>query len=303
MPTPSIVMSPTGPAVSRLAYGVWRLKADPEGADAQRVLAKIQTCLDLGITTFDHADVYGGYSCEELFGRALREAPGLRERLQIVTKCGVMLPHAARPRNRIKHYDLSADHIVRSVERSLVNLATDRIDVLLLHRPSPLMDPDEIATALGRLHKQGKILHAGVSNFTSSQVDMIASRLDVPLVTNQVEVNPLLLDAFTDGTLDHCVRTKMTPMAWSPAAGGRLFTSDDPRAVNVRAALADLASRHGVGEDAILYAWLLAHPSRMVVVLGTNQMERVRTAVSAFDVRLDVQDWFSLWSAAGGPLP
>jgi predicted oxidoreductase len=293
-------MAAGGPEVSRLAYGVWRLLKDPEGAGVQRVLAKIQACLDCGITTIDHADIYGGYRVEEAFGAALRTSPGLRQRLELVTKCGIMLVDPARPENRLKHYDYSRQHLLGSVERSLRNLATDYLDVLLLHRPSPLLDPDEVAEAIQLLVGQGKVRHVGVSNFTPAQVDMLASRLTVPLVTNQVELHPLRLAPFLDGTLDQCMQRRISPMAWSPLAGGRLVDGQGEAEMRVQAVLSKLRRKYGATLDQLIYAWLLRHPSRIIPVLGTNQIERITSAARALSLQLELQDWFAVWTASSG---
>lgn len=287
-----------GPEVSRLVYGVWRLLEDPAGAGTARVRAKIDACLEAHITTFDHADIYGGYRCEEAFGAALKEAPQLRERMELITKCGIKLVDPARPEHRIKHYDTSRSHIIGSVEHSLRLLGTDYVDVLLIHRPSPLMDPDEIAEAFHTLKRDGKLLHLGVSNFTVTQYDLLVSR--IPLVTNQLEIHPLRLDPFLDGSIDRCLEHRTRPMAWSPTAGGAIFTSDEPRARRVRATLEELADKYGHTSDQMLYAWLLHHPAEIIPVLGTNQIERIRSASGALDILLDPQDWFAVWSASTG---
>lgn len=293
-------MAPQGPEVSRLAYGVWRLMQDPWGSGVQRILEKIHACLDCGITTFDHADIYGGYQCEEAFGAALRAEPALRQRMELVTKCGIMLVNPARPAHRLKHYDYSRQHLVASVEQSLRHLATDHIDVLLLHRPSPLLNPAEVAEAAQALVTQGKVRHLGVSNFTPSQFDMLASWLPFPLVTNQVELHPLRPEPFLDGTLDQCLRQRITPMAWSPLAGGRLLTGEGAAERRVREALGLLAQKHEALPEQVLYAWLLHHPSRIIPVLGSHQPGRITAAARALSIRLDTQDWFSVWSAAQG---
>ncbi|WP_224243345.1 aldo/keto reductase [Hyalangium gracile] len=299
-----VKMAPGGPEVSRLAYGAWRLLNDEQDADAQRVLALIQTCLDQGITTFDHADIYGGYRCEAAFGAALRASPGLRQRMELVSKCGIMLVDPARPQNRIKHYDYSRQHIIASVENSLRNLATDYLDVLLLHRPSPLLDPDEVAEALRQLVSQGKVRYLGVSNFTPAQLDALASRLDQPLVTNQVELHPLRLEPFLDGTLDQCLQHRISPMAWSPLAGGRLLKGEGGAESRVRAVLSELARKYGAELDQLVYAWLLRHPSRIIPVLGTQRLERITSVAGALSLELDIQDWFAVWSASSGaPVP
>jgi predicted oxidoreductase len=299
-----VKLSPEGPEISRLVYGVWRLLDDPEGHGAPRVQAKIEACIEAGITTFDHADIYGGYGCEAAFGAALRASPKLRDGIEIVTKCGIMLVNPARPDNRIKHYDFSREHITRSVERSLQNLATEVIDVLLLHRPSPLLDLDEVAEAFGALRAQGKVRHFGVSNFTPAQLDAIQSRVEAPLVTNQVEIHPLRLDAFLDGTLDQCQKLRIAPMAWSPLGGGRVLRGAGEAEGRVQRALADLARAHHAEPEQIAYAWLLRHPARIVPVIGTNRVERISAAARALSLTLDTQAWFSLWSAASGaPVP
>ena len=300
-------MAPSGPEVSRFAYGVWRLLDDPEGAAEKRVTAKIEACLQAGITTFDHADIYGGYACEAAFGAALAANPGLRDRLELVSKCGIMLVDPARPENRIKHYDYTRQHIVASVERSLRNLHTETLDVLLLHRPSPLLDPDEVGAAMDELRAAGKVKHFGVSNFTPGQLAMLASRTGQPIVTNQVEIHPLRLEPFLDGTLDQCLERNIAPMAWSPTAGGSLFRAHvppDSAAGRVRGALRKLAEKYGASTDQVIYAWLLGHPARIVPVLGSNRLERIASAANALQLELAPEDWFSVWSASTGtPVP
>jgi predicted oxidoreductase len=299
-----VKMSAGGPEVSRLAYGAWRLLEGGQGAEVQRVLALIETCLDSGITTFDHADIYGGYRCEEAFGAALRLRPGLRQRMELVTKCGIQLVNPARPQTWIKHYDYSREHIIASVERSLSNLATDSIDVLLLHRPSPLLDPDEVAEALSALMAQGKVRHVGVSNFTPAQLEALASRLSRPLVTHQVELHPLRLEPFLDGTIDQCVQRRISPMAWSPLAGGRLLKGEGEAEIRVRTVLSTLCRQYGAELDQVVYAWLLRHPAKIIPVLGTQRLERIQSAARALSLRMDTQDWFSVWSASSGaPVP
>ncbi|MCR9142339.1 MAG: aldo/keto reductase [bacterium] len=297
---PRIQMAPKGPELSRFAYGVWRILDDPQGATPATILKKIDACLELGITTFDHADIYGGYGCEEAFGAAIKERPELKTKIEIITKCDIMLVDPARPDNRIKHYDTSAAHIQSSAERSLGNLNVDALDVLLLHRPDPLLDADEAAGALNALRESGKIRHAGVSNFTPAQFELLQSRLNFPLVTNQVEINPLQLNPFLDGTLDQCQRLRISPMAWSPSAGGEIFTGKGEAAVRVRACLEKIAGKHNATPDAILYAWFNRHPSNIITVLGTNQIERIQSAARCFAIELDRQEWFEIWSAGSG---
>jgi len=194
------------------------------------------------------------------------------------------------------------DSIISSAERSLKNLETDHIDVMLFHRPSPLMDPDEMAEAAALLKRDGKVRHFGVSNFTPSQERLFSGRLE--LVTNQIELNPLHAEPFLDGSLDYRIETATPPMAWSPLAGGRVLSGEDAQAVRVRTALQDVGRGYGLEIDQTVYAWLATHPSRIAVVLGTNRKERIARAVAALDVRLDLQDWFAIWTATiGGEVP
>ena len=295
-----IRLSPEGPEVSRFAYGTWRLLKDPDGASEARIRTKIEACLDLGVTTFDLAAVYGGYQCEAAFGAALAAGSGLRARMEIVTKCGISTPRGGQPEIRIVHYDLRSRAIVASAEGSLAKLRTDHIDLFLLHRPSPFMDPDEIAAALTDLRRAGKIRFAGVSNFSPSQFDLVQSRLDFSLVTNQIEVSVLHTEPMFDGTLDHLTQRRLRPMAWSPTSGGRLFTSEAERAVELRRELGEIALRHDATLEQVAYAWLLAHPSRMQVILGTNRIERVRDALASERIQLSLEEWFAVLRAARG---
>jgi predicted oxidoreductase len=286
-----------GPRLSPVVAGAWRL-ADWGWTPAQ-VLAWIEACADLGVTSFDHADIYGGYSVEGRFGDALALAPALRERLQIVTKCGIRLVNPARPLHRVKSYDTSRAHLVASVENSLRALRTDRIDLLLIHRPDPLMDAGEIAQAVDALQRAGKVLHFGVSNFTPSQFELLDAA--TPLATNQIELHPLHLGPLTDGTLDQAQRLQRRPMIWSPLAGGRLLGGDDsPAAQRVRWVLGSVAARLGTSPATLAVAWLLRHPSRPVPVVGTRRIEALREAVAALSLTLDAQDWTEIWQAGSG---
>jgi predicted oxidoreductase len=268
------------------------------GWDVPARVRWIEQCLALGVTSFDHADIYGGYSVEALFGEALAAAPGLRERIQIVTKCGIKLVSPARPAHRIKSYDSSRAHVTASVENSLRALHTDRIDLLLIHRPDTLMDPDGLAETFRALRAAGKVLHFGVSNHAPSQFAMLHRR--IALATNQLELSPLHLNALADGTLDQCVDLGVRPMVWSPLAGGRLFTGDDEPARRVRAVLDALGQAHGVSASTMAYAWILRHPSRPLPITGSSRIAAVAEAVAALPVRLDAADWYRVWSASTG---
>lgn len=294
-------MSPHGPEVSRLVFGWWRAQEDPEGSGPDRILAKIHRCLDLGITTMDHADIYGGYENEELFGAALKREPALRDRLEIITKCGIGVPSLAKPNARLPHYEATAKNIVACAERSLLKLGIAHIDVLLIHRPDWLASADETAEGLQQLLDAGKIRHAGVSNYLAPQFELLNDRLGGKLVTNQIEVHLLNMAALYDGSLHQCERLRIRPMAWSPMAGGRLFDPNDEAAARVRATCAELAEKYdGAGVDTLAFAWLLEHPSGMIPVIGTNQLERIASAAKSAEIRLDRQDWYDLWQAAQG---
>lgn len=282
--------------LSPIVAGVWRL-ANWNWSPQER-LRWIEQCLDLGVTSFDHADIYGAYTVEALFGEALALSPGLRARMQLVTKCGIQLRVPARPDTRIKHYDTSARHIVRSVENSLAALGTDVIDRLLLHRPDPLLDADEVAGAFERLHDAGKVRQFGVSNFTAAQFELLHARY--PLVTNQIEWHPLRREPLYDGTLDQAQRLRAHPMIWSPLAGGSLFTSESEEAMRVRGVLTSIGAQHGVSAATVAFAWILRHPSRPHPITGSRRIEAIAEAVAATSLRLDAQEWTEILVAATG---
>lgn len=297
MPLPLTPLAADGPRLSPIVAGAWRMAE--WGWNAQERLRWIEQCVELGVTSFDHADIYGGYAVESLFGEALAQAPAsLRQRLQLVSKCGIKLVAPARPGHRLKHYDTSAAHIVASAEASLRALHTERLDLLLIHRPDALLDADEVAGAFEALRAAGKVAHFGVSNFTPAQFELLASR--TPLSTNQIELHPLQRAPLTDGTLDQLQRARVRPMIWSPLAGGALLTGHGEAERRVQDALARVAQRHGCTPATIAFAWLLRLPSRPVPVAGSRRIEALREAVDALRVTLDAQDWTEVWQAAAG---
>ncbi len=293
------LLSKEGPEVSRIALGMMRLR--DWDLSAVETLAMIEEAVALGVTTFDHADIYGGRTCEELFGRAVSLSPSVREQMELVTKCGIMLASKDGVSGSIKHYDTTKAHIIKSVENSLRNLRTDRIDILLIHRPDPLMDPEELGEAFIELKESGKVLHFGVSNFNPGQYDMLSRKTGLDLVTNQIECSVLHLEPFTDGTIDDCVKHGFSPMAWSPMGGGDLFTSNTERAARVRAALESVRKEY-VAEtiDIMALAWLLRHPAGIVPVIGTGKIGRIRDAVKATKIEFGRKDWFRVWTASSG---
>ncbi|QRN98329.1 aldo/keto reductase [Archangium violaceum] len=298
-------LHPEGLELSRLVCGLWRALQSEETREPTGVARLMDVCLELGITSFDHADIYGDYQVEALFGRALREWRGDRRRIELITKCDIMLQSGQRPANRVKHYDTSRAHILASVENSLRNFGTDYLDLLLIHRPDPLMDADETAAALDEVCRSGKVRYVGVSNHTPEQLSLLQSRLSRPLVTNQVELSVLHLEPLHDGTLDQAQRLRMAPMAWSPLGGGNLFKGQGEREQRVRQALSDVAAEQGHDNlGAVAIAWLLRHPSHPVPVLGSSRVERLRDLARGESLALTRQQWFSIWQAsAGRPAP
>jgi predicted oxidoreductase len=278
-----------------MKWGVWGAKFTTATYEQM-----IRDCIAVGVTTFDHADIYGDYTTEEEFGKVLQEQPSLREQMQLITKCGIQMVSANRPHHKIKSYDTSYEHIIESVERSLKNLSTDYIDCLLIHRPDPLFYADEVAKAFEQLKQQGKVLQFGVSNFRKWQVDLLRSRF--PITVNQVECSLLHLEPFGDGTLDQCQQHGMTAMVWSPMGGGNLFVTDDDDERNKRIiAVANiLAEKYATGADVILLSWLMTHPANILPVLGTSKIERVHAAVAATLLKLEREEWFMLWRASTG---
>jgi predicted oxidoreductase len=286
--------------LSPIVAGCWRL--DQWGWTPQERLRWIEQCVELGVTSFDHADIYGGYTVEALFGEALALAPGLRSRLQLVSKCGIQLVSPQRPQHRVKAYDSSRGHIVASVEHSLKALRTDHLDLLLLHRPDPLLDADEVAEAFEHLRTAGKVQHFGVSNYSPAQFELLASRTS--LVTNQVECSLLHPAPLHDGSFDQMQRLRLSPMIWSPLAGGRLFSGNGEREQRVRSALEAVAREYGCSAATVAHAWLLRLPCRPHPIVGSRRIEAMREAVAALSLRLDAPTWHALWSAsAGHPVP
>lgn len=289
-------LASAGPALSPIVAGAWRM-AEWDFSVQQR-LRWIEQCVELGVSSFDHADIYGGYRVEALFGDALAMRPGLRRDLQLVSKCGIKLVSDQRPQHRIKSYDTSRAHVIASVEQSLRALRSDHLDLLLIHRPDALMDPDALARTFDELKAAGKVLHVGVSNHAPSQLALLHAKH--PVATNQVEMSPLHLDALSDGTLDQCLALGLRPMAWSPLGGGGLFDGQDAQALRVRAQLEALGAQHGASVATMAYAWLLRHPARPVPISGSSRIEGIREAVAALDITLSVEDWYAVWQASTG---
>ncbi|MGQ9806550.1 MAG: aldo/keto reductase [Chlorobiales bacterium] len=282
-------------SLSRLSLGVWRMNQWNLNDEALRAL--FETAVELGISTIDHADIYGDYTCEARFGAIVPTA--LRQQMQLVTKCGIKLVSPNRPEHQLKTYDTSAAHILRSVETSLKHLKTDYLDALLLHRPNPLMNADEIAEVFSSLRASGKVLEFGVSNFTPSQVSLLQSRLSFKLVTNQIEFSVLHLAPMYDGVLDQAQECSMPPMAWSPLAGGRLF-GEGEQAWRVRSELSLVANEVHASLEQVALAWIMKHPSKPMPILGSGKIERLKDMVKADSLALSNEHWFRILRASTG---
>ncbi|AUR07526.1 aldo/keto reductase [Phaeobacter inhibens] len=280
---------------SRLVYGMWRLGDDGDTSTAH-VEAKIEACLAQGITTFDQADIYGGYAAEGILGQALKANPALRDRMEIVTKCDIVAPVGRYADAAVKHYDTSSAHITRSVETSLSEMGIDHIDLLLIHRPDPLMDHAETGAALDALVAAGKLRAVGVSNFRPWDWELLQSGMKTPLATNQIEISLSEITPFTNGDLAFHQRQGHPLMAWSPLGGGGLMTGRGQLAER----LDEIAAAQGVDRAAVAIAFLLRHPARILPVLGTNNLARIKQASDALKVELDRPTWFKLYEAALG---
>ncbi|MFI5131831.1 MAG: aldo/keto reductase family oxidoreductase [Chitinophagales bacterium] len=294
-----IYLSDSGPKVSPAIYGFWRWE-DVSATGAATMEKIVNYCLELGINTFDHADIYGGYQCEELFGNVLNKKSFKREDVVLFTKCGVQIPHPTRPDIKVRYYDTSAEHVLKSVDNSLQKLRTDYIDIFLLDQLDPLSDLEETALTLERLRGSGKIRNIGVANFSVFQHQLLASYLHVPIVTNHIELNILNTTALDNGQLDYIKQRYMRPLAAAPLAGGRIENGTDPLALRVHHKLGELSKKYNAHIESIAVAWLVKLGA--LPLIGTTSEQRIKNIVNAFDVNLDRQDWYDLYHASKGKM-
>ena len=280
---------------SRIVYGMWRIGDDTDTSTGH-VQAKIHTCLDQGITTFDQADIYGGYMAEAILGEALKADKTLRSRMEIVTKCDIVAPTGRYADAPVKYYDTSRAHILQSVENSLTDMAIDYIDLLLIHRPDPFMDHHETGAALDEVVKSGKVAAVGVSNFRPYDWDLLQSAMKTPMITNQIEISLGQIEPFSNGDLAFHQQRGHHLMAWSPLGGGGLMSGSN----RLHAVMDELAEVHNVDRAAIAVAFLLAHPAGILPVMGTNNLDRIKQISKAMGVNLDRPTWFRLYEAALG---
>ena len=281
--------------MSRLVYGMWRL-GDDEDTSPSHVRNKVSSCLHQGITSFDQADIYGGYEAEEILGNALKGSK-LRQEMEIVTKCNIVAPVGRYEGARVKYYDTSRHHIIGSVDLSLKLMGIDYIDLLLLHRPDPLMDHFETGAALDEIIASGKVRNVGVSNFKPWDWNLLQTAMKNKIVTNQIELSVLAHDGFTNGDVAFHQGNNTPIMAWSPLAGGDLFLKSNKKILRQ---LEIIGEKFGVEPGTIAVAWLLAHPANILPVLGTNSLARIKTISKALEVKLDRQTWFEIYTAALG---
>ena len=285
--------------ISPFMIGTMRMGHWGSKMNASEIEKFIEGCIALDLIDFDHADIYGSYTTESDFGAVLKKRPDLRNQMRITTKCGIRIVSENRPEHQIKSYDLTKDHIKRSVENSLLALHTDHIDTLLLHRPDFLLDPQEIAEAFTALEKEGKVKYFGVSNFSISQCELLQEIF--PLCTHQVEISLLHREAFENGVLDQCQKWGITPTAWSPLGGGVLLNSSEDRNIaELQKKITLLAEKYHAQPDQVLLAWLRKHPAGIVPVLGTSKLSRIKNARDSLKINLTHEEWYMLWQAATG---
>ncbi|MCZ8089383.1 aldo/keto reductase [Flavobacterium sp.] len=270
-------------------WGIWDKKLS-----TSEMIHLINICIENKISTFDHADIYGSYTTEAEFGKAFAESKMAREKIQLISKCGIQLEGSRK--NEIKHYDYSKEYIIWSAENSLKNLQTDYLDVFLLHRPSPLIVADEIAEAIEKLKKDGKIIDFGLSNFTSSQTELIRQKTEINY--NQVQFSATHHEAMLDGSFDYMQVHGIRPMSWNPL--GTVFREDTEQTRRLKKVLAELVEKYGVGSDTILLAWILQHPAKVIPVAGTVNIARIQQLMKAVELKMDKQDWFTIWAESMG---
>lgn len=289
-----ITICKDGPNFSRLVQGFGSILR--EGiSNATELHNYLSACLDEGITTFDNAAGYSNGQAETLFGEVLAQDPSLRVKIQLVSKCGII----GATSNTVHMYDTSKEHLIFSAERSLKRMQTDHLDLLLIHRPDMLMDADEVAAAFSVLRKSGKVRYFGVSNHTPSQFNLLASRLDFPLVTNEIEFSVLKMQVQYDGTLDLCQKLRISPMIWGPLCGGKLFTEDTEQTIRVRKALCEVGEMlNGASMDQVALAWILRHPVKALPLMGTGNVVEMRSHVKADSLQMNRDQWFRIWMAS-----
>jgi len=282
------VLSPI--IVGTMNWGIW-----DKNLNQKEMENMIHICLENKISTFDHADIYGSYTTESAFGKAFASSKISRDKLQLISKCGIQLISENR-NNNIKHYNYSKEYIIWSVENSLKNLQTDFLDVFLLHRPSPLMQADEIAEAVLKLKAEGKIIDFGLSNFTASQTELIRQKTEISY--NQVQFSATHHEAMLDGSFDYMQINNIRPMSWNPL--GTVFREDIEQTRRLKKVLVKLVEKYHVGSDTILLSWVLQHPAKIIPIAGTVNVARIQSLMKAVELQLEKEDWFAIWTESMG---
>ena len=281
-----------------LLIGCMKLGAWGAKYSTKELEAFVDGCLELGADEFDHADIYGGHTTEEEFGKVMELRPDLKNKVKITTKCGISYPSDNRPSIGIKHYNATKEYILKSIDQSLQDLQVDTINTFLIHRPDFLMDFEEVAEAVSQAKQAGKIVGFGVSNFLTHQLDILTEYVEV--ATNQIEISLTHLDPFEDGSLNQLLHKKIQPAAWSPLGGGQIFAGEEEQFVRIRKTLDILGETYNASHDQLLLAFLRKHPSGIIPVLGTSKVERVKSALEAMSIELSHEDWYRLWTASKG---
>jgi len=291
-------LSDAGPKVSPAIYGFYRW--NEQDISLSKMEGIVDLCLELGINTFDHADIYGGYQCEEMFGEIIRSKRIKREDIVLFTKCGLVIPHSSQPDVKVKYYDTSKDHITKSLENSLRKLRTDYIDIFLLNQLDPLSNLEETAITLQKLRDSGKVKNIGVVNFSVFQHQLLSSYLRVPIVTNHIELSLLNTSAFDNGQIDYLKQKYMRPLATAPLAEGKIANSIEKKPLLIRRKLEELASKYNANIESIAVAWVVKLGA--LPLIGTTDEQRIRNIVKSFDIDLDRQDWYELYEASRGAI-
>jgi len=284
--------------LSRIVAGIMRIQSIAD--NNQNVLSFIEQAYDLGIDSFDSADIYGNYECEKIFGNALALKPFLRNKIKIVSKCGIMLLSDKFPDRKVKYYDYSYEHIVGSVNKTLKDLRTNYIDLLLLHRPSPFFNPEEVARAFTELMESGKVLNFGVSNFLRSDIELLESYTNEKIITNQVEISVACTEHFDNGNINYLMQKRIKPMAWSPLGGGSIAKPETVRDLTIHDELVKIAAENNASPEMVALAWLLNHPAQIIPIVGTTKTERLKEAVDSLEIKLTTEQWFRIYQAARG---
>ncbi len=293
-------IAPNGPEFSQMVFGTWRL-LDAPPLSPQDINRRLNACVDAGMTTIDTAEIYGVYEVEEALGKALALSPGLRGKLEIVTKAGIYVPCQYHPQREVAHYNATAARLVKSLEKSLRLIGTDHVDLFLVHRPDWFTSADDTANGLNQLLRSGKIRSPGVSNYNVHQFDLLSARMEQPLVANQLEFHLLHMDPLYDGTFNQCEKLGINPMAWSPLAQGRLFDPKNEAAQRMKICAEKISAKYdGATLEQFAYAWIMAHPAHPLPVIGTSKIERITSAAKSCDIALEREDWYALWEAAQG---